>query len=97
MAFILMKGVVERFDAEAVSGYEEFLVVCVPDGESEHAVEVVDAFLSVFEIGVEEGFGIGLGVELVSFLGERVADGLVVVDFAVEDDGVVGVGDWLCA
>ena len=78
--------VIERLDAEAIAGDEEGFRVAVPDGKREHAAQVIDAVGPVLLEGVNDGFGVAVSAVLVAASDELFAQGLVVVDFAVEDD-----------
>ena len=53
--------VVERLDAQPVAGDKELLAARVPDGEGEHAAEVLHAVVAVFLVEVDDGFGVAVG------------------------------------
>jgi hypothetical protein len=85
------RGVVERFDADAVAGQPESAAVEVPDREGEHALESLDAVGAPFLVAVHDDFGVGVAAEHVAPAQQFLADGLEVVDLAVEDDLDVAV------
>ena len=58
----------------------------VGDREGEHAVELLDAGVAVLFVGVDDGFGVGLGAEAMAAGLELAAELAMVVDLAVEDD-----------
>jgi len=76
---------VQRLDAQVVARNEEGLLVAVPDGEREHAAQVLDAILAPFFPGVDDGFGVGLRGEGVAERREFFRQLAEVVDLAVED------------
>jgi hypothetical protein len=80
---------VELFFAEAVAGEEEGLGAGVPEGEGEHAVQAGEGVFAVEGEGGKEDFRIGAGDE---GAGEGGSEFLIVVDFAVEGEGVAGAG-----
>jgi hypothetical protein len=79
-------NVIERLHAETIAGQEELPRAAVPDGEGEHAAQVVDAALPMLVVQVHDDFRVAArgehvtaGLELGAVLG-------VVVDLSVEDD-----------
>ena len=58
----------------------------IGDREREHAVEALDAGVAVLLVGVDDGFGVGLGAERWPRASQVAAQLAVVVDLAVEDD-----------
>ena len=79
--------VVEGLFAKAVAGGEEVLVLRIPDGESEHAIQEVETLGSLSSVGSEEYLSIGVGAEWVGL--EFVAQLHPIENFAVETDGQV--------
>src|SRR5215213_1162155 len=71
----------------------------VPDGEGKHAAQVFRAVSAELIVGVNDGFGVAVGVESVAQLFEFLAQLEVVVDLAVEDDprATIRVVNWLLA
>ena len=55
--------VVERLDAQAVAREDQLLDAVVPDGEGEHAAELLGAVGAPFFVGVDDDFGVGVGTE----------------------------------
>ena len=78
--------VVERLDAEPVSSQEDVVPLGVIQREGEHAAEMVDAFLAVLLVGVDDHLGVGVGPKHVASPFQIGAHGLVVEDLAVEHD-----------
>ena len=58
----------------------------VPQGEGPHSIKPLEAFGSPFSVGVEDDFGVGLGLERVSQRFEFFANFEVIVDFPVKSD-----------
>ena len=83
-----MPGVVKRFFTEAVAGGEEGLLLLIPDGEGEHAVELFDAGGSPMCEGGRDHFGIAVGSKGVSRFNQCFAEFEVVVDLTIVNDGV---------
>jgi hypothetical protein len=90
---------VERFDPEAVAGHEQTAPACIPDGEREHAAEVVDAGVAPLLVGVHDALGIRLRAIQVPKPLELAPQIAVVVDLAVEGNPgrLVLVGERLLA
>ena len=78
--------VVERLDAEPISGQKEATAPAVPDGEGEHAVESLDASLPPLVVGMDDDLGIGVGVETMACVIKPFTQFGEVVDLSVEDD-----------
>ncbi len=83
---IARESVVERLDAEAIPGEKQLSRLRVPDGEREHSVEVAHRVRAELLVGVDHHLGVRPGLESMAELREKVAQALVVVDFAIEDD-----------
>jgi hypothetical protein len=78
-------AVVERLDAQPVAGQEQRALAQIPEGEGEHADQMLDALFAPFGIGFENDLGVALGEEAVT-LGQQFPPQFpVVVDRAVED------------
>src|SRR4051812_1741292 len=80
--------VIERFLSETVAAKEQRSLGAVPDGHSEHAVQLAQRRLDTPRVKPKQhDFGIGasaqLGRKVSSQLGTKL---VVIVDFAVEDD-----------
>src|SRR2546423_7967869 len=78
--------IVKRLDSERVAREETRLFLGVPDRESEHAGEFLDATRAVPLIQAQDNFGVGPRMEGAAQSNELGAKSLVVVDFAVERD-----------
>ena len=85
-------GDVERLDAEVVAGQGQPLLVTVPDGEAEHAVEPVERVGAPLREGLQHDLGVRVGREGATERLELAAQVEVVVDLAVVGDRVPAVG-----
>ncbi|OPY92695.1 MAG: hypothetical protein A4E73_00872 [Syntrophaceae bacterium PtaU1.Bin231] len=85
---VVCDGEVERLDSETVPGTEDRPVLFVPNGEGEHAPEMVDAVLSPLAIGKENDLRVGIADE--RFLAEFLSQLDIVIDLAIVDDPVAG-------
>ncbi len=83
---VVVPGVKERLDAEAVARGEEAAAVFVPEDEGELAAQMLKAVDAEFLIEVKGDFAVGFGGEAVAALLQLLADGLVAVELAVDDD-----------
>ena len=83
-AFVLPQE--QRLLAERVARHEQAIIARIPDGERKHAAKVPHAILAPLHVGVDDGFGIGSGAETVAQRDQLLAQWLVIVDFAIEDD-----------
>ena len=79
-------GVIERLDAEPVAREHDAAGLALPDRESEHAVEALDAARAPFRIGFEDDFGVALREEAISLLHELAAQLAIIINAAVEND-----------
>src|SRR5207302_6433875 len=78
--------VVHGFDAKAVSNQEKTFLPAVPNCECEHAAKVFHALDAVLLVGVDNGFRVGAGSELVAARDQIRRKIGEVVDFAVKDN-----------
>src|SRR3569832_1106296 len=87
----------QRLNSEAIAEQEKLLLARVPEGDGEHAVELVRESGAVFFIGVDDRFRVASSLKAVAFLLEFSPELEVVVNLAGEDlvDRVVFVGDRL--
>ena len=81
-------GVVQRLDAEGVAGEEELLLHRVPDGDAEHAAQMLDDVGAPVVKADHDGLSVARGVEGIACVGQLPAEFHVVVDLAVERHGV---------
>lgn len=82
-----MAAIVERLFAEAVAGQQQAPPPEVEHRQGEHSAEPIEELLAPLLVSVDERLGVAVvGFEPVATGGERLAEALVVVDFAVEDD-----------
>jgi len=95
----LMQGVKQGFLSESVAGEEQGLLVLVPDGQGEHAAEVLEAVGAEFFVEMDDYFGVAEGFEAVAALFEIGAELFEIVAFAVvaDPDGLIFVGHGLVA
>jgi hypothetical protein len=84
-------GVVERLDAEAVTGEEQLGARAVPDREREHSVEALDARGPPLGVRVEHDLGVGVRAERATGRRQLLAQLDEVVDLAVVGDPVAAV------
>ena len=78
--------IVQRLDAEPVARQEQRFAVAVPQRESEHSAEPLDAILAPLLPRMDDDLGVALGPEDVAEARELGDQLLVVVDLAVVDD-----------
>ncbi|MNO50300.1 hypothetical protein D3C76_406710 [compost metagenome] len=75
---------VQGFDAQAVAGQEQALVVALPDGQGEHAVELGQQGRAPGVVALEQHLGVAVGPEAVAQGLQLLAQFGEVVDGAVE-------------
>jgi hypothetical protein len=78
-------GVEQRLFSDPVPRQKELLGAFVPDGEGKHAAQVLGAVSAILVVGVDDGFGVAVGVESVTQLFEFFTQLEIVIDLAVED------------
>src|SRR5437867_610734 len=83
--FVVIK-IVERLDPEPITRDEEAPQAAIPDGESEHPTQMLQAVAAVLFIQMNNRFSIALGAITVAPRLELRAQFAVIVDFAVIDD-----------
>src|SRR4029078_6445792 len=79
-------SVKERFFANTISSEEQFLCSLIPNSECKHSAKIFWTIGTVLIIGMNDRFGIAVGVEGVAQLREFFAKLKVVVNLAVEND-----------
>src|SRR5262249_9527191 len=79
-------GVVQRLLAHPVAGEHQTLRGCVPQGEPEHALELVDELEPVLLVEMRDHLGVAAGPETMARAREALAQRAVVVDLPVADD-----------
>jgi hypothetical protein len=77
---------VQRLDPDAIPYQHQRVSLRVPERYAEHSAKTREAVLAPFFVGVNDGLGVGVGVEAVTAGTQVVAQLAIVVDFAVEDD-----------
>jgi len=83
---IVSVDVIKRLDAESIAGDEELSFLRVPDRESKHAAQVVDASVAVIFVKMKNRFGVAVSAIDVTTRFEVVTIICVVVDLAVVSD-----------
>ena len=83
--------IIQRFDAEEISCSEQGFLFLVPDDKGEHTTQLLQQCCAVFLIAVNQNFGVGLCCKLVSFFDQRLTNGLVVINFAIEEQGKIAI------
>src|SRR5512136_1441938 len=78
--------VVQRLDAQAVARDEERSCVAIPDGKGEHAAQMLHTVRAVLLEKVNDGLGIAMRAVAVAARDELLAQGKMVINFAVEYD-----------
>ena len=79
--------VMQRLDAKTVTHQPQRIGMAVKQGESEHAVEAIDAGLAPLAIAVKDDFSVAVGTEAMPLPFQFTAHLGKIVDFAVEGDG----------
>jgi hypothetical protein len=94
---LLVPGVEERLDAEAIAGGEEAVVGFVPEDKGELATELMEAMGAEFFVKMESDFAVRPGAETMAARFEFALNALVVVELAVDDDvgALIFTGDGL--
>ena len=77
---------IERLFAEPVARQKEPLLRAIPDRKREHAVQFLQHLFAVLFVKMDQNFGVGVRVKLMPRLFEFLAQGAIIVNFAVEDD-----------
>ena len=88
---IRQKGVVQRFDRQAVAREKEGLTIAIPQGKSKHAAKTRHAIFAPGFPGVHDHLGVAACMEDVTERLQFRNEFLVVVDFAVKDDANAAV------
>ena len=93
------RGMEQRLLAESIARQQHATRVVIGDRERKHAVQPLDAGVTVFLVGVDDRFGVGMSLEPVAARLEIAPELEVVVDFPVEHnpDRPVFVGHRLLA
>src|SRR6516162_8600623 len=76
----------QRLDSQPVAGDQQAFAALVPYCERKHSPHLVHARLAVLFVKMDDNLCIGVGVKAVSLTFKRRAQGLEVVNLAVEDD-----------
>ncbi|MNO42297.1 hypothetical protein D3C76_324860 [compost metagenome] len=79
---LLVAGVVQRLDPQAITYQQEMAIAPVEHGKGEHAIEVVAALLAPLQVSVQHHFGVAARLKGVPGLAQALAQGIVVIDLA---------------
>src|SRR6476620_3037822 len=79
-------SIVQRLNAQPVTRDEQSFSRSVPDGKGEHSTQVLDTLRPILLIQVDDAFGVAVGTIAMTAHFKILAQVLMVVDFAVEDD-----------
>ena len=91
--------IVKRLLARAVARQKQALGAVVPQGDGEHPVQFAQAVRALLLVQVDDGFAVGMGLEMVAAVQQPLAQLAVIINFAVENQGDVAgfVGERLVA
>ena len=91
--------VIKGFLARAVARQKQSLGLVIPQGDGEHAVQFAQAVRALLLVQVDDGFAVGMRLEMVTAFQQPLAQLAVVIDLAVENQGDVAgfVGERLVA
>src|SRR5580765_7470961 len=97
--FSSRKAIVQWLFAHSIACEKQGSFFAVPQGEGKHAVELVQAFRSVFFVQVQDHFAVRMGSETMTFILKLLSELSVIVNLAVkrEPHGLVFVGHRLLA
>ena len=84
-------GVVEGLDAEEVARAEQLVLGAIPNGEGEHAAQLVEHVLAPCKVRHKQNLGVGVLLERPTFGFELRAQIAIVVNLAVENDDEVAL------
>ena len=79
-------GIVERPDAETVTGQEQFAFREIPDSKGPLSVEPIHAALALFLVEMEEHFRVGTRCESMSLLNQVFPELDVIENLSIECD-----------
>src|SRR5580704_4466015 len=77
-------GVIERLDAERITGEQQPPTWSVPESEGKHAAQLLDHGGAAVGVKLEQHLGVGLGAEGIALGLKFGTQGTVVIDLAVE-------------
>src|SRR6185436_17533388 len=76
----------QRLLPHAIAREKQFLPTRIPDREGKHPAQVFWTVSAKLVVGMNDGFGVAVGVERVAKVFQLLAQLEIVVDLAVEDD-----------
>ena len=76
----------QRLLAQPIAGQDQLPPLGVPDGQGEHAVEMLEEVRPLVLVEVDDHFGVAVRAEAMAGAFQPPAQLAEVVDFAVEDD-----------
>jgi hypothetical protein len=83
---MVLHTVIQRLDPEPVANKHKPPPVLIPECNGKHAVEVINEVQSVCLVGMCDGFGVGLRVEMMPLRFKVSAQHGVIIDFSIKDD-----------
>src|ERR1700692_689870 len=83
---IAVKSIVERLYPQPIASQEQDPFGAVPDREGKHSAQMFDALPPIFLVEMNDSFGVAPSSILMAAGLEILAQSLVVIDFAIEDD-----------
>ena len=81
----IYERVKQWFFSDAIAGEKQFLIPFVPDRKRKHAAKVFRAVSAVLIVGMNDRFGVAVGIKGVAEFFELLAELEIVVDLAVEN------------
>ena len=85
-------GPVERLDAQRIARQQQRALLGIPQAEGKHAAQLLHHVRAAVVVELQQHLGVGAAAEGVAALGEFLAQLAVIVDLAVEGDGVAATG-----
>ena len=81
--------VIKRLLARPVARQKQSLGAIVPEGDGEHPVQLAQAVRALLLVKVDDGFAVGMRLEMVAAFQQPLAQLAIVINFAVENQGDV--------
>src|SRR5581483_10951384 len=86
------RAVIQRLDAHGIARHEQALLARIPNSKCIHAAKMVQTVFAPAAVRLEHNFGIGPAAEANALAFKLLADLAEVVDLAVMDDPITGLG-----
>ncbi len=84
--FGMVPVIVQRFNAQAITGQKQLTLVLIPDDKSEHAIKLLYARWPILLIGMYDHLSVGAAAKDMAFGFQYLAQFEEVVDFPVVSD-----------